>query len=101
MEEKRAAKEHRYQVPSIDDVEAKLVDLINGVITREEVSEWASEYIVYDDPQIYPEVENPVVWDAICKLSGADSISTDRLYLHGPEDFRIWLDEIRDNKMGS
>lgn len=98
MEEKRVAKEHRHEVPSIDDVEAKFVDLINGVITREEASEWATEYIIYDDPQIYPEIENPVAWCAICKLSGADSISTDRLYLYGPEDFKIWLGEIRDNE---
>jgi hypothetical protein len=52
------------------------------------------EYIVYDNPQIYPQVEDLVVWDALIALSGADLPSTDRQYLYEIEDFQQWLDVL-------
>lgn len=86
--------EFRYQIPTREDVAAVLRSLIQGHKTREEVSAWATEYIVFDDPAIYPEVEDEAVWEALEALTGANLISTDRPYLYGAEDFQNWLDEL-------
>ena len=40
-------------------------------------------------------VDDPVVWDALNNLAGADAPSTDRDFLFGEDDFRAWLGELR------
>jgi hypothetical protein len=85
---------HRYNIPSREDLRVKLEALINDQISRKDVSDWAEEYITYDDPQIYPEIEDETVWDTIVKLAGADLTTTDRPYLHDKIDFENWLDEL-------
>jgi hypothetical protein len=91
----RVAKPHRYVIPNKKDIISKINDLIAGKISREEVSTWATEYILFDDPQIYPEIDDAVVWNAIKHLSGADLITTDRPYLYGITDFEEWLKPLQ------
>lgn len=95
----RNARDFRYQVPTRADVATAIKSMIKGERSREDVADWASEFVVYDDP-IYPEVTDEVVWDMIGVLGGADSPSTDRRYLYEVEDFTAWLDELneRDKK---
>jgi hypothetical protein len=61
---------------------------------RHEASAWATEYVVFDDPQLYPEVEDAAVWEALQALSGADLPATDREFLHGAEDFAAWREDL-------
>ena len=83
-------------IPSRADVEAKLLDLIEGRLSREEVSSWA-EYWLYEDFEEGRDLfDDPVLLDALDALSGADAITTDRPYLYGESDFRAWLDELRE-----
>ena len=91
----RTAKPHRYVIPSKKDLICKINDLIAGEISREEVSTWAKEYILFDNPQIYPEIDDVVVKDALENLSSADLISTDRPYLYEITDFKEWLKALR------
>lgn len=74
--------------PDRRQVEAKLVDLASGKITREEVAAWAERF----DLDV---IDDELVVDALELLTGADMISTDRPYLYGPEDFRAWLAQFR------
>ncbi len=92
----RPAREHRFNVPTRPEVEARLALLIENEETRVEVAEWASEFITYDDPEIYPPVDDSVVWKAIDQLSGADLEVSPGEFLHGQEDFRAWLQELRE-----
>jgi len=69
----------------------KLSDLINGVLTREAVSEWARPW----GKAFESEAEDPAIQEALEKLYSADSPSTDRMYLFGPEDFEEWLRKLR------
>ena len=88
---------HGEQVPSKEDLEQRLNDLISARTTREDVAEWAKQWILPDAPP----VENPAVWDALLKLVAADMETTDRPYLYGEEDFRDWLSELRDKAADS
>ena len=74
--------------------------LIEDEGTRVEVAEWASEFITYDDPEIYPPVDDPGVWQAISQLAGADLQVSPSDFLHGQEDFRAWLQELRSSGSG-
>jgi hypothetical protein len=77
--------------PSREQVEARLVDLIEGRRSREEVASWASQWVRAADPG----VEDEAVWDALLSLTGADMKTTDRPYLYEEIDFREWLEELR------
>ena len=93
----RPALAHRFEVPTRDQVAARLEELVqsDGPGERAAAAAWAAEYIAFDDPQVYPEVEDPAVWAALTALSGADLPTTDRAYLHGRADFEQWLGELR------
>ena len=91
----RSARQHRYAVPSRDDVCQRIEQLLSGELSRDDVSRWAAEYLVFDDPQIYPEITDPRLHQALDRLSGADAPSTDRDYLYGEDDFADWLAELK------
>jgi hypothetical protein len=90
----RCAKSFRYKIPSRQEVADIFRALIERQKTPEEVSNWATEFIIYDDPQIYPEVNDSVVWEALKALAGADLPSTDRKYLYEATDFEEWLQKL-------
>ena len=78
--------------PSREAVAARLEALIRGDTSREELSGWATRWVVMDRPN----VEDQRVWSALLALGGADMPSTDRKYLYHEADFRNWLDELCD-----
>ena len=90
----RLARPHRFTVPSRAEVAERLRELIRDPSTRAITADWASEYIVFDAPQIYPPVDDPIVLEMLQRLSMADGPSTDRRYLYGEEDFVAWLEEL-------
>ncbi len=92
----RVAHLHRFEVPSREMLVARLAALAtqDDATSRSEASDWAMEYLVYDDPQIYPEIRDSAVHDALVSLSGADTPTTDRPFLFGPADFRAWRDQL-------
>jgi len=77
-----------------EEVEEKLVALLLGELTREAAADWAGAIVRSDRP----DVPDLAVWRAIVALSGVDLISTDRPYLHGQDDIRKWLDDLRESK---
>lgn len=79
------------QPPTRSEVEEKLVGLLEERYSREEVSSWAERWIALPEPGI----DDPVVWNALNELSGADMISTDRPYLYEEADFQAWLAELK------
>ena len=91
----RSARDFRYRVPTRVEVARRLEELVQGEVARSEVADWASELITYDDPQIYPDVNDSAVWRALTQLAGADLPATDREFLHDENDFSAWLSELR------
>ena len=82
----------RHTAPSL--VAQVLRDLIDGRTSRSEVAEWASFYVRAYDPA--PVVDS--VWEAVVRLSGADSPSTDREFLYTREDFEDWLRDLESSQ---
>ena len=76
--------------PTCGEVADRLRALIDGSISREEASEWASHWIAADDP----EVDNDRVWRALEGLVSADAPSTDREFLYERIDFQEWLRQL-------
>ena len=69
-----------------------LVGLLTEERTREEVANWAAEWVRMDDPG----VEDTVVWVALRQLAGADLQTAPGEYLHHDADFHVWLDELEN-----
>jgi hypothetical protein len=76
--------------PSRDQVRKQLLDLLAGRLTREQVADWASEWI--REPE--PTVQDLVVWEALKQLLGADLRESPLDYLHSDADFHEWLDRV-------
>lgn len=78
--------------PSREHIRQQLLDLLAGRVSREEVADWASAWV--RDPE--PSVDDPVVWEALKQLSGADLRETPVDYLHSESDFHEWLDRVEE-----
>lgn len=78
------------QSPRRADVRERLLDLLAGRASREEVAAWASAWVTHDDPT----VEDPIVWNGLRDLAGADLRISPVDYLHGEDDFHEWLDRV-------
>ena len=82
--------------PSRAEAEAKLLDLIEGRCTRQEVSDWAAQWFLADQwSRVHLEVNDYGVWDTLGLLMAADLKTIDRPYLYDEVDFRAWLEELR------
>ena len=90
----RTAREFRFTVPTREDVRKIFNDLENGAMSLEDASDWAAEFVMYDNPEIYPEISDQVVWNAIDTLHGADMKVSVNEYLYGNEDIKNWLVEF-------
>ncbi len=69
---------------------ARLLDLLAGSKTREEIADWAVTWV--REPM--PAVQDLVAWQALKDMSGADLRISPTDYLHGEDDFHSWLDKL-------
>lgn len=76
--------------PDRAEVRQRLLDLLSGRASREEISAWASAWVTQDAP----DVEDLIVWNALRDLAGADLKVSPVDYLHGENDFHEWLDRV-------
>jgi hypothetical protein len=77
--------------PTRADVRRRISALLDGSASRDEVSDWAMQWVDAENPGDIDEV----VWSALNNLAGADAPTTDRRYLYDRPDFEAWLDEVR------
>ena len=82
------------QTPGRDEVRLRLHALLTGLSTREDVADWASNWVL--DP--LPTVDDPKVWQALKQLAGADLRISPVDYLHSESDFHVWLDELGEGE---
>ena len=73
------------------EVRAALMDLIGGRRTAEDVADWAVGKMAVLEGAA---VSDMAAWDTLTTLSGADLLTAPGRYLHGPEDYRAWLEEL-------
>ncbi len=78
-------------LPSRADIISVIDRLIAGELTRAEASSWAMRFILDNDLR----VDDNRAWEALENLGVADSVSTDRPFLYGTEDFHEWRESLR------
>jgi hypothetical protein len=82
-------------LPPRDEVRDRLVRLLEGIDTREKSDEWATAYVLSDeDSRAADPTGDAGVWKALLHLCGSDMKISDTEYLHGPNNFRAWLEEF-------
>ena len=83
--------------PTRKEIEARLVALAEGRITRELAADWARPYYLHEPLGREDRIADSAIREALDLLMGADLMTTDRPYLHNEEDFRKWLEEFRQS----
>jgi hypothetical protein len=73
--------------PTVSEVIERLNSVLNGELTREEVSEWASYYVMADDSTI----DDEIVWDLLKIISGIDILDSPTSYFYNEEDIKDWI----------
>jgi len=61
-------------------------------MTREEVSDWASYYVMADDPTI----DDEIVWELLITISGIDILDSPTSYLHSEVDIKDWINQATE-----
>ncbi len=76
--------------PSVNEIQNRLKAVINGSESRENVSDWAMEYIRNDENV---EVCDYKAWHFLVTVSNADAMTEPGKYLYCNEDFADWIKE--------
>lgn len=73
--------------PAKEEIIYKLNMILQGKLSREEVADWAEEYVMQDEPNI----EDDIVWDFLQVVSGVDLKDSPEEYLHVEQDIKDWI----------
>jgi hypothetical protein len=87
---------HGDRLPTLRDIVLRLHDLLEGRLSREDVSNWAETWIMAGKP-VRIEKEVRVLLD---KISGADTLDPSVCtpeYLYTEQDIRRWLAEAEQH----
>jgi hypothetical protein len=77
--------------PSRSDVEAQIVGVISGQVSRSQADRWAAQWV-----KDGTNVEDPAVWKALTRLHGVDlTHGRDGPFLHDDEQLKEWLRDLR------
>jgi hypothetical protein len=79
--------------PTISEIIKRLKLVLVGEMKREEVSDWASFYVMADNPNI----DDENVWDLLILLSGIDILDSPTTYLHYDEDINDWINQATES----
>ena len=71
--------------PTIEEITKKIVKVLDESISREEVSEWAIDYIRNDDKV---EIDNIKSWHYLVEISNIDEMIEPDVYLFDEKDIR-------------
>ncbi|MGB7656601.1 MAG: hypothetical protein WBL74_14095 [Novosphingobium sp.] len=83
-------------IPSRAETLSKLEALANDLLSREEASRWAEEWVLADHvPGRDVQIDDWAVWESLKLILGADLDGGDRKYLHGREDFVAWAEALQ------
>lgn len=75
--------------PTKEEIINKLKLILQEKLSREEVADWASVYVMQDEPNISDET----VWELLKVVSGVDLLDSPDEYLHVEQDIKDWIDE--------
>jgi hypothetical protein len=84
-------------LPARSEVVERLLTLVDGRSSPDEVSGWASAWLLADQiPGTAVRIVDWPAWEAIKRMAGADLPAWEPgSYLYGTDDFRAWLAELQ------
>lgn len=78
--------------PTRADVERKLLELLEGEVSREGVTAWASRLLERAEDV---RVTDSGAWSALSSLAVCDGKQPDGSYMYTKASFRSWLEQLR------
>ncbi|MFE7601994.1 hypothetical protein [Streptomyces sp. NPDC057494] len=82
--------------PTLDEIEACFVAVVEGRLTRDEADRWAGRWVA-DDGLVWGDIS----WWALNLLHGIDLPADESgAYLHDDEQLGAWLAELRNRRTG-
>ncbi|MCM3549389.1 hypothetical protein M4D48_12475 [Alkalihalobacillus clausii] len=78
--------------PTKKEIIDKLELVLQNKLTKEEVADWASEYVMTYDHL----VTDLVVFDILTVVSGLDTLESPGEYMYDDDDIRDWIKEFSD-----
>lgn len=76
--------------PTKEEVLSRFEFILQGEISREEVADWASEYVMHDSPNVTDET----VWELLILACGIDLKNSPDEYLHDEQNIKDWIKEF-------
>jgi hypothetical protein len=76
--------------PTLQETREKLLGLLSGRYSRDEVRDWAWPWVITDDPH----VDDRVLWRVVTAMAAVDTPADPDGYLFWEPDFHAWLDEL-------
>lgn len=76
--------------PKIDEITNKLKGIVDHEMTREEVGQWALEFIANDDNV---EINDIKAWRYLVTVSSVDEMTAPDEYLYSIDDIKEWIEE--------
>ncbi|MBO0683313.1 MAG: PH domain-containing protein [Candidatus Dormibacteraeota bacterium] len=92
--EEQAGTEAEPPLPTREDVEQALRDLLGGRVNREAVAAWARNFRGMAEGQF----DSAETKEALDNLAEADERAPDHTYVHDPIDFQIWLGRLQEEQ---
>lgn len=76
--------------PTKEEILSRFKLILQGRISREDVADWASEYVMQDSPDVTDET----VWDLLLIACGVDLKDSPDEYLHDEQNIKDWIEEF-------
>lgn len=76
--------------PTKEEILNRFKLILQGTMSREEVADWASEYVMQDCPNVTDET----VWDLLLIACGVDLKDSPDEYLHDEQNIKDWIKEF-------
>lgn len=76
--------------PTKEELLSKFRSILQGSLSREEVADWASEFVMQDEPI----VTDDDVWELLNLASGVDIKDSPDEYLHVEQDIINWINKF-------
>ncbi len=84
------------QQPSFDEIQNKLLKVVTGELTRDDVANWAFYFISHYEQVKINDFES---WDylvSICPISEKIYLNDHADYLYSIDDIKNWIENSRD-----
>ncbi|MBB6451659.1 hypothetical protein HNQ94_000080 [Salirhabdus euzebyi] len=79
--------------PNMSEIIKRLEKVLSGELKREDISDWASLYVMDDEPN----VDDENVWEMLKIMSGIDILDSPTTYLYNQEDIKQWIEKAKDS----